>query len=187
MEISNQYFLMKEGKSYYIDEYLFERQHACAKQLAAINALPFGSVERERLFSELFANLGENCVIKENFHCNYGFNISIGSNCYLNFGISILDSFEVQIGNNVFIAPGVVISPVTHPNEAKNRRNLIGGKITIEDDVWIGANAVILTGVTIHRGAVIGAGALVKTDVPANTIFGGVPAHFIKTIDNTED
>jgi maltose O-acetyltransferase len=53
--------------------------------------------------------------------------------------------------------------------------------VVIEDDVWIGAKAVILSGVTVHSGAVIGAGAVVTKDVPENAVVAGVPARVIKT------
>ena len=181
---SEHYRLMKEGKPFRIDDFLYKKQTECSKLLVKINALPFGSSRREKLLNKLFAHLGGNSVIKEALTCNYGFNISIGDNCYINHDVTILDSFEVYIGNNVFVAPKVVISPVTHPVEAKDRRDLIGKKIIIEDDVWIGAGAVILPGVTIHKGAVIAAGAVVKKDVEANTVVGGIPAKFIKTINN---
>ncbi len=183
-DVSEQYRLMKEGKSFRVDGFLSGKQTECSKLLVRINSLHFGSLRREKLLKKLFAHFGDNSVIKESLTCNYGFNISIGDNCYINHDVTILDSFEVYIGNNVFIAPKVVISPVTHPIEAKDRRNLIGKKITVEDDVWIGAGAVILPGVTIHKGAVIAAGAVVKKDVEANTVVGGIPARFIKTIKN---
>lgn len=185
--ISEQYLLMKQGKSFSFDEYLFKRQKECAHKLSKINSLPFGNRKREKLLRVLFAHLGDNTVIKEKFYCNFGFNISIGNNCYINFGLTVLDSYEVEIKDNVFIAPNVIISPVTHPLEATKRRNLTGGKITIEADVWIGANAVILPGVTIHHGAVIGAGAVVKNDVAPNTVVGGVPAHFLKNVYKGEE
>lgn len=183
-EVSEQYRLMQQGSSFYIDEYLYKRQNKCSRTLIKINSLSLGSTRRNKLFKKLFKSMGDGCVIKEKFVCNYGFNISIGSGCYFNFGVTILDSFGVSIGNNVFIAPQVVISPVTHPLEAKNRRNLIGKKIVIEDDVWIGAGAVILPGVTIHKGAVVGAGAVVKHDVAENTVVAGIPAQIIKTVNN---
>jgi acetyltransferase-like isoleucine patch superfamily enzyme len=59
--------------------------------------------------------------------------------------------------------------------------------VTIEDDVWIGANAVILPGVTIGRHAVVAAGAVVTTDVLENTVVGGVPARIIKKINSEND
>ena len=182
--VSEAFEKMRRGEKFIPDAYLYQQQSACSAKLVQINSLPFGDPQREALLHSLFCKMGEGNVIKDGFKCNYGFNITIGSNCYFNYNTVILDSFAVEIGNNVFLAPNVVISPVTHPNEAKDRRTLIGGKIVIEDDVWIGANAVILPGVTLHKGAIVAAGAVVRQDVPENTVVGGVPAQFIKTVDN---
>jgi len=67
---------------------------------------------------------------------------------------------------------------------AKDRRNLIINAIHIEDDAWIRAVVIILPEVTIHKGAVIGAGAAVTKDVKENTLVVGVPAKPIKIINN---
>ena len=76
----------------------------------------------------------------------------------------------------------MVISAVTHPQDAAKRRELIIKKVTIEDDVWIGASAVIMPGVTLHKGAIIGAGAVVTKDVDEYTVVAGVPAKPIKKL-----
>ena len=182
IEKSKQYELMQKEESYIIDEYLFSKQNQCSKLVTKINKLPFGNIKREKLLKNLFGQVGKGCIIKEGFKCNYGFNISIGNNCYINYDVVMLDSYKIDIGNNVFIAPKVIISPVTHPLEHQNRKNLIGKKIMIEDNVWIGAGAIILPGVTIGEGAVIGAGAVVNCDVKANTVVVGIPAKELKTI-----
>lgn len=171
---------MKSGESYCIDNNLLEMQQECANALIEINQLPLNSQRRNDILTSLFANYGKGNIIKNGFQCNYGFNISIGNNCYFNYNLVILDSFEVYIGNNVFIAPNVVISPVTHPLQAEDRRQLIGGKIIIEDDVWIGANSVILPNVTIRRKSVIGAGAVVTHDTEESSLYIGSPARFVK-------
>jgi len=173
---------MKRGESFRFDEYLYGRQKQCAETLKTINAMSFDDPKRTELLRGLFGSFGDGNVVKDGLRCNFGFNISIGNDCYINYGVTILDSFEVVIGNNVFIAPNVVISPVTHPIEAARRRDLMGGRITVCDDVWIGAGAVILPNVTIGKGAVIGAGAVVNKNVEPNTVVGGVPAKFIKNI-----
>lgn len=182
MANKEQYEKMKRGEPYFIDDYLFSIQAETAKKLAECNALGFGDPKRETIMRSLFGFIGSNVRIKEDFRCNYGFNISIGDDCFFNYGVIILDSFTVKIGRRVFLAPRVTICPVTHPLEAKERKNLILGEVVIEDDVWIGANSIILPGVTIGRGAVIGAQSLVKTNVPPYTVYGGVPAHYIKDI-----
>ena len=180
---SEQFLLMKNGQSYHFDNYLYALQKKASRKIKIINNLPFGNHLREWLFKSLFEKYGNNNVIKDNFVCNFGLNISIGDNCFINHGVTILDSYRVEVGNNVFIAPEVVISAVTHPLHASNRRELIVKKITICDDAWIGTGAIILPGVTIHKGAVIAAGSVVTKDVDPYTVVGGIPAKFIKNID----
>lgn len=99
----------------------------------------------------------------------------------------------LHIGNYCSIAPGVkFLVSVEHPLNylstypfrvmmlGEKREALSKGDIIVEDDVWIGENAVILSGVTIHQGAVIAAGAVVTKDVPAYAVAGGVPAKVIE-------
>ena len=89
----------------------------------------------------------------------------------------------------MFIAPGVVISAATHPLDAQRRvsRHFQSHPITIKDCAWIGANATILTGVTIGKNAVVAAGAVVTKDVPDNCLVGGVPAKVLKEIPQSGD
>ncbi len=180
-QTSEQFELMEQGKSYHFDDFLMNKQKECAKKLAKFNKLPFGNKKREKILDEVITR-GKNCIIKEGFMCNFGFNITVGNNCYFNYGVKILDSYKVEIGNNVFIAPNAIISPVTHPLNAEERRRLQISKVVIEDDVWIGANAVILPGVTLGRGSVVGAGAVVKQDVEAYAVVAGMPAKEIKKV-----
>lgn len=184
---TEQYDRMRAGDSYVFDEYLYSLQQQCSEILMQINSFPFGNVKRDELFRSLFEKYGKNNIIKEGFRCNFGINITMGDNCYINYNVVFLDSGLIKLGNNVFIGPGTVVSAVTHPVEAKMRRNLQINKIEIGNDVWIGANAVILPGVTIGDRAVVGAGSVVKKDIPSDTIFAGALAHFIRTIDNDEN
>lgn len=184
---SKQYELMKKGESYHFDDYLFSLQRKASRIIKKVNALPFGNPIRDRLFKRLFRRYGRGNVIKDNFVCNFGLNISMGDRCFINHGVTVLDSYEVEIGNNVFMAPNVVVTAVTHPLTAEDRRELIVKKVTIEDDVWIGAGAIILPGVTLHKGAVVAAGAVVTKDVDAYTVVGGIPAKFIKNIEKEQD
>jgi acetyltransferase-like isoleucine patch superfamily enzyme len=89
----------------------------------------------------------------------------IGSKCLISQGVSI-------IGSNHSFVPGI---PIT---EQPSRTDKLG--VMIGDDVWIGANATILPGVTIGRGAVIAAGSVVTSDVPPDVIVAGVPARVIR-------
>lgn len=113
-------------------------------------------------------------------------NISIGAGTYLNAEtwFSCRDS-EITIGKNVLIGPRVAFETATHclALAANHVRPRWTKPIVIKDDVWIGAGATILPGVTVHEGAVVAAGALVINDVDPFTLVGGVPAHKIKKIE----
>lgn len=183
IKISDQYELMKNGKPYCFDWYLDKIQMKCANQLKKIDRIPYGHPKRNLLIKKILATYGENNIIKEGFKCTFGSNISIGNECFFNFNVTILDSYEVVIGNNVQIGPNVVISAVTHSLEIENRKQSIGGKIVIEDNVWIGAGAIILSNIKVGKGAVVGAGAVVTKDVPPHTIVAGIPAKEIKKIN----
>lgn len=92
----------------------------------------------------------------------------------------------VKIGSRVMIASHCAISTITHDHTKKEMHKTIVSKpVVIEDDVWIGAHAVIMPGVTIKKGAVVGAGSVVVNDVEENAIVVGVPARVVKirTID----
>jgi len=110
--------------------------------------------------------------------------IEVGDNVSLNVGVFInAKGGHVRIGNNVMIGPYVVIRASDHGMNLgmpMKEQPHVGGDIVIDDDVWIGAHAVITRGVHLHNGAVVGAGAVVTKDVDCYTVVGGVPAKPIK-------
>ena len=91
---------------------------------------------------------------------------------------------EIIIGNNCLIGPNVVMRSAGHKFDNVDvpirEQGHIIGNIHIDDDVWIGSNAVILGGVHIGKGAIIGAGAVVTKNIPSMSIAVGVPARVIK-------
>ncbi len=90
---------------------------------------------------------------------------------------------SVNIGKNCLISPCVYITDHNHSTKTGKpmfRQPCKSAPVEIGDDVWIGANSVILPGVTIGRGAVVAAGAVVNKDVPPLAIVGGVPASIIR-------
>jgi maltose O-acetyltransferase len=108
-----------------------------------------------------------------------GGQVRVGARCFLNVGCVVGSSSAVTIGDDVAIGPHVVIVDTNKDQEARLSgapRRDESRPITISDGVWIGANAVILAGVSIGPGAVVGAGAVVTRDVPAGAVVGGVPA-----------
>lgn len=90
----------------------------------------------------------------------------------------------MHIGANAFIAPGVCIACAGHAIDPAQRAAGIGTSkpITIEDDVWIGANATVCGGVTIGKGSIIGAGSVVVKDIPAGVIAAGNPCRVLRPI-----
>lgn len=116
------------------------------------------------------------------FYTDCGKNLKIGKKVFFNSGVKIQDQGGVTIDDGVLIGHNVVIATLDHSLDPTNRGNMIPAPIHIGKNVWIGSNSTICKGITIGDGAVIAAGAVVTTDVPENTVFGGVPAKFIKKI-----
>ena len=148
------------------------------------NTPPSHTQERDEILTELLGRKGTNCCIRSPFFCDYGYNIEVGDNFFANYNFVVLDGAKVSIGNNVFIAPNVGLHTAGHPLDSRRRNEGIeyAAPIIIGDDVWIGAGVQVCPGVTIGRGALIAAGAVVTKNVEDNTVVGGIPAKFIKTI-----
>lgn len=114
-------------------------------------------------------------------------NVVIGRHCYINSGVVIYSGNGVVIGNHVLIAANCTLAPVNH--EFRDPRRLIHeqgfqpsrGGIVIEDDVWIGANSVLLDGAVLRRGCVVGANSLVLGELVAYSINAGSPSRQIGT------
>ena len=125
---------------------------------------------------------------------NCGKNVDIGRLCKLSFKIQIGDKSsigdnnyiqgKVTIGNNVMIGPQVMFIASNHNysdiSTPMNRQGKSEKEIIVEDNVWIGARAIVLDGVTIKKGTIIAAGAIVTKDTEENTIVGGNPAKKIR-------
>ncbi len=119
---------------------------------------------------------------QNNIYISNGKNVKIGSCCQINESVFIQAAF---IGNHVMIAPHVAILSTSHRFECINIPMALQGATesappVIEDDVWIGRNAVIMPGIRIGKGSIVGAGAVVTKNVEPYTIVGGTPAKKIK-------
>lgn len=125
-------------------------------------------------------SIGDNAVIMMGAVINIG--VKIGSGTMIDMG-AVLGG-RVEVGKNCHVGAGTVLAGVIEPPSAQ--------PVIVEDDVLIGANAVVLEGVRIGKGAVIGAGSIVTKDVPSNAVVVGNPAKIVKeikddkTIDKTQ-
>lgn len=108
--------------------------------------------------------------------------VVLGNRCYINSGCVLYSGNGISIGNDVLIAANCTLAPVNHSFHDRNfliREQGFGpsrGGIVIEDDVWIGANCVILDGAVLRKGCVVGAGSLVRGELPPYSICRGTPA-----------
>jgi len=82
------------------------------------------------------------------------------------------------------IGPRVSITSENHPTDIKTRKTMVPSSVLIKRNVWIGASATILPGVTVGENSVVAAGALVNKDVPPTTVVAGIPAKVITHLDN---
>ena len=112
--------------------------------------------------------------------------IRIGSGCLISEYTVIRGQGGVRLGNRVYTSPFTQILAVNHVYDDPHRpfvaQGITAEGIEVEDDVWIGAGAIITDGVRIGRGAVVAAGAVVTSDVPEHTLVGGVPARPLRAI-----
>ena len=154
--------------------YQHRGKHSVIHRSARMDTPPY------RLFS-----LGDYSVI-ESFACinNAVGDVVIGEHTRIGLHNTIIG--PVDIGNHVNLAQGITVTALNHNFSDTNKRideqGVSTNPVTIEDDVWVGANAVILPGVTIGEHCVVAAGAVVTKDVPPHSLVVGVPAKVIKKI-----
>lgn len=116
--------------------------------------------------------------------------ITIGRDCLISEFNVLRGQGGITIGDRVYTSPHVQLAAVDHvfndPTRPFVDQGITARGITVEDDVWIGAGAIITDGVTLGRGCVIAAGAVVTSDIPPHTVAAGIPARVIKTITGAD-
>lgn len=154
--------------------YQHRGKHSVVRRSARMDTPPY------RKFS-----LGDYSVI-ESFACinNAVGDVVIGDHTRIGLHNTIIG--PVTIGCHVNLAQGITVTALNHNFEASDKRideqGVSTTPVIIEDDIWIGANAVILPGVTIGNHSVVAAGAVVTKNVPPHSLVAGVPAKIIKQI-----
>lgn len=141
---------------------------------------------------KFFAMYYPDARVRKSYWAKLG--VAMGEGTYANPGLKVVNIVgeepDVVIGRNVSIAPNVVLVTHSSPNNSSFLQGLPyvanqlsrHAKITISDDVWLGASVIVLPGVTIGRGAIVGAGAVVLKDIPAMSVAAGVPARIIRML-----
>ncbi len=110
--------------------------------------------------------------------------IDIGDYCLICPGVRLDSACHIEVGSNTMIAAGAYLTDADW-HDVYDRTRIIGahGKITLEDNVWIGDGAIVCKGVSIGANSVVGAGSVVTRDIPANVVAAGNPAAVVKALD----
>lgn len=140
--------------------------------------------EIRALFSKLIGKqVDASFMIFPPFYTDCGKNITIGKNVFINSNCNFQDQGGIIIGDGSQIGHKVTLATLNHGIAPKDRSTLHAAPITIGKNVWIGAAATVVPGVTIGNDSIVGAGSVVIRDVPMRTIVAGVPAKVIREID----
>lgn len=178
---------MNEGRLYMPgDEEIMSRQLRCLEKLYDYNATrPSEQEKRAGLLKEMFADIGEDCYIEPPLHANWaGAHVHFGDYVYANFNLTLVDDAHIYVGDKVMFGPNVTVATAGHPIEVHLRalQMQYNMPVHIGRNVWIGANSVVLPGVTIGENTVIGAGSVVTRDIPANVVAVGNPCRVLRPI-----
>lgn len=172
------------------DQELTLDREKTVEKLYVYNQLnPLDGNNKNKKLKELLGKVGENCTVQQPFFCTYGYNIFLGNQCFINVNCKLMDSAEIKIGNNVFIAPNVCLITEKHDLNVKQR---VAGleyayPVTIENNVWICTGAIVLPGITIGENSVIGAGSVVTKNIPPNSLAVGNPCKVIRYLEESEN
>ncbi|MGF6990231.1 acetyltransferase-like isoleucine patch superfamily enzyme [Lachnospiraceae bacterium PM6-15] len=167
-----------------VHNYMHQVSQEAIKIYTKLNNSYHTPAEIVEIFSELTGKaVDESFALFPPFYTDNGKNITLGKRVFINSGCHFQDQGGITIGNDVLIGHNVVLATLNHGMTPDKRKDLHPAPINIEDNVWIGANVTVLSGVTIGENAIVAAGAVVTKDVPSGVIVGGVPANVIKRVE----
>jgi galactoside O-acetyltransferase len=178
---------MEKGLVYYCnDDEILGDQVLCLEKLYDYNATrPLESKRRAELLKDMFAEVGEGAYIEPPLHANWGGKrVHLGKNVYANFNLTLVDDTEIYIGDNVMIGPNTVIATAGHPIDPELRLRITqyNKPVHIGNNCWLGANVVVMPGVSIGENTVIGAGSVVTKDIPAGVVAVGNPCRVMRPV-----
>ena len=164
-------------------EFMHKAADEARKTTASINGAYHTDEELRALMSRLVGyRVDDGFRLFPPVYTDFGKNIKIGKDVFVNSGCCFQDQGGVTLGDGCLVGHNVVFATLDHDKRPGRRGDMTAAPIVVGKDVWIGAHATILKGVTIGDGAIVAAGAVVTRDVPPNTIVAGVPARVVKTI-----
>lgn len=164
-------------------EFMHRAADEARKTTALINGAYHTDEELRALMSRLVGyRVDDGFRLFPPVYTDFGKNIKIGKDVFVNSGCCFQDQGGVTLGDGCLVGHNVVFATLDHDKRPGRRGDMTAAPIVVGKDVWIGAHATILKGVTIGDGAIVAAGAVVTRDVPPNTIAAGVPARVVKTI-----
>ena len=170
-------------KIYRLSFFILQRVFAVLSFLLLDNAT--GARIRVLLMRCCGVKAGKGCLVRGGLQFQEGFHLTMGDNVFINASCCIDTSARVTLESRVQLGYQVTLITGNHEiNDPDNRAGKTYEKpILVQEGAWIGARSTVLPGVTIGRGAVVGAGALVTKDVMAHTLVGGVPAKMIRALE----
>lgn len=188
MDINNFLVQLNRGTVVEGGSEVHRMMHTVSQEALKLTAQLNGSYHPPEEIREIFSRLtgkpvDENFGLFPPFSTDCGKNIHVGKNVFINSGCCFQDQGGIFIGDGVLIGHNVVLATLNHDSNPQKRGDMYPAPIRIGNNVWIGAQATVLPGVTIDDGVIVAAGAVVTRDVPANVIVGGVPAKIIKKIE----
>ena len=154
------------------DPELRKQQNRAKELVRQYNDIPAENTEeRAHILAELLGTFGKNVRVNQPVYVDYGYNIHLNDNSFVNMHCTLLDTAPIVIGECTMVGPDVKIYTAMHPLSGAERFwHQPDG-----DNVWIGAGAIILPGVTIGDNVVIGAGSVVTHSIPDNAVACGNP------------
>lgn len=178
---SSWYIFLLKRRFWYFFYYAFAQHLPASYRFQPLGK--FAKICRAMACRRLFRQCGQRINVEKGANFYTGWEIEIGDDSSL--GIDCMIPYDLKVGKDVMMGPYVTIVGENHNFARRDIPMRLQGyqkfpPVRIEDDVWIGACAIILPGITIGRGAIIAAGAVVTKDVPPYAICGGNPARVIK-------
>ena len=165
-------------------EYMHRMADEARRILSEINGKYHSAAELRELFIKLIGKqVDETFGLFPPFFTDFGKNITVGQKVFINSGCCFQDQGGITIGDGTLIGHQVVLATLNHDLNPDKRASMTAQPVVIGRNVWIGAHATVLPGVTIGDNAVVAAGAVVTKDVAENTVVAGVPAKIIKKIE----